>query len=220
MNDDSVPHSSPNRLSDDLLAMSEEIRESDVHLKELMERLKGRVYTLFVVLLSLPFCQPIPLPGISSAFGALIAFLGARYALRHEPWAPKRLLDRIIPQKLFPGLLKAGAKMLRLLEKLMHPRMPWIFDLHTTQILSGTMICVSGILLMLPLPIPTSNLFPSLTVVVLASAISERDGLMYGVGSLLFVFTAAFFALVSFGGFEAGSWIVDWLKGVFPGDPV
>src|SRR5690606_18741994 len=126
------PHPPATRLSDELMAMSEEIRESDVYLKELMERLEGRVYTLFLVLLSLPFCQPIPLPGISTAFGAMIALLGARYALRHEPWVPKRLLDRSIPHKIFPTLLKAGAKMLRIIEKLLHPRISWVFDLHAT----------------------------------------------------------------------------------------
>jgi hypothetical protein len=56
------------------------------------------------------------------------------------------------------------------------------------------------LLLLLPLPIPLSNFFPALTVVLLAAAAMERDGLFFIAGSAAFTVTLAYFGLLAFGG--------------------
>lgn len=184
-----------------------------------MERLEGRVYTLLLVLLSLPFCQPIALPGLSTPFGVVIALLGMRFAVRRKPWLPQRLLDTMIPAKFLPAVLRAGGRFLGVLERLLHPRGVWIFEFRLTQFFSGCIICFCGLLLLLPLPVPFSNLLPALTVILIAVAMSERDGVILISGGAVFLVTLLFFVGIFVGGAGAAAWVKDTFHGIFePGD--
>ena len=55
-------------------------------------------------------------------------------------------------------------------------------------------------MLLLPLPIPLTNSFPALTVVLLAAGAMERDGLFFLAGCAMFTVTLAYFGLLAFGG--------------------
>lgn len=178
-----------------------------------MTRLEGRVYTLLLVLLSLPFCQPISLPGLSTPFGVIIALLGIRFAFRQKPWLPRKLLHIRIPARVLPAVMRGAAKLLGWLERFLHPRGVRLFDYRITQLGAGLVIAACGLLLLLPLPIPFSNLLPALTVVFLAASFTERDAVMLALGGVAFTLTLAFFALIFFGGVE----FLQWLEGHFDG---
>lgn len=205
------PHHAAKKLSVELIELSQESRESDLTLWHLMERLEGRVYTLFLVLLSIPFCQPIALPGLSTPFGTVIALLGLRFALHQKPWLPQRLLNTRIPTSVLSKLLLAGAKFLSGLEKILHPRLSFVFDFHATQCAIGAIICLCGILLALPLPIPFTNLLPALTVILVSISVTERDGLTLAMGVAVFAVTLAFFGVIFWGGAE----VLHWIQGTF-----
>lgn len=192
---------------------------TDIRLRDLMDRFQGRVYTLFLILLCLPFCQPLALPGLSTPFGVVIAMLGIRFAVKRQPWLPARLLDLPIPAKLLLTIIKAGAKLLGAIERLLRPRASAIFDLRSTQFIGGTVIALCGVLLLLPLPVPLSNLLPALVVILVAASFSERDGVVLGLGMIFFLLTLAFFAAIFFGGAEALMWLKDYVGDYFsPGD--
>lgn len=211
----SLPLHETRKLSVELIALSQESRTADLTLRELMERLEGRVYTLFLVLLSVPFCQPIALPGLSTPFGAVIALLGLRLALRQQPWLPQRLLRTSIPENILSKLFLAGAKLLSGLEKLLHPRLSVVFDFHVTHFAVGAVICLCGILLALPLPIPFTNLLPALTVIFVAISVTERDSVTLGIGAVLFAVTLAFFGVIFWGGVEVIHWLQETLNHFF-----
>jgi hypothetical protein len=173
----------------------------------LVDHLEGRVYTLLLVLLALPFCQPIMLPGLSTPFGMVIALLGLRFALRQHPWLPQRLLKTHLSGKYLPKILHGSARVLGGVEKLLHPRLSFLFEYRLTQFLAGIAVFLSGLMLLLPLPIPFSNMLPALTVVLLASSFSERDGATLGVGLLLFLISLGFIGSILFGGTEAINWL-------------
>ena len=61
---------------------------------------------------------------------------------------------------------------------------------------------LSGILLLLPLPIPLTNSLPALSVVLLAAGAMERDGLFFLAGCAMFTVTLAYFGLLAFGGVQ------------------
>lgn len=202
------PIARPNRLSAELLELSEALKaDKEIRIGDLLIRLEGRVYTLLLVLLSLPFCQPVALPGVSTPFGIVIALLGLRFALRQKPWLPRRTLDWKVPTHVIPVILKACGKLLRALEKLLHPRLSFLFEFPLTQLIVGLTIFACGALLLLPLPVPFSNLLPALTVVLLAASTSERDGVMLMAGGVVFIITLAFFVLLFLGGAEAVLWL-------------
>jgi hypothetical protein len=222
-----VPHnreenlsaSGTKRLSHALREIAASLPGERTRLGDLMDRLQGRVYTLLLVLLSLPFCQPITLPGLSTPFGVVIALLGLRFAFRQHPWLPKRLLKTSIPNRLLHRVLEGSARILNTLEKLLHPRLSWLFGYPFTQFLSGAAICICGLLLLLPLPVPFSNLLPALAVILIAAAMSERDGVMLLAGGGVFAVTLAFFAAIFLGSAGLAAWLHQHFSGWFV-DPV
>jgi hypothetical protein len=86
-------------------------------------------------------------------------------------------------------------------------------DLTLTHRLCGVMILISGLLLLLPLPIPFSNTLPALTIVLVAASLLERDGYAFFAGGLMFLMTLAFFAAI----FLGGAAVVEWLRHSFGG---
>jgi hypothetical protein len=197
----------PRRLSVELQILSDSAEHSDLTMGDLVDRLEGRVYTLLLVILALPFCQPIMLPGLSTPFGMVIALLGLRFALRQHPWLPQRLLKTNLSGKYLPRILHGSARVLGGIEKLLHPRLLFLFDYRLTQFLAGMAVFFSGLMLLLPLPIPFSNMLPSLTVVLVASSFSERDGATLGAGLILFLISLGFIGAIFIGGSEAITWI-------------
>ncbi len=201
------------RLSVRLQGLALGARGADLTLADLIARLGGRVYTLLLVLLSLPFCQPIALPGLSTPFGIVISLLGIRFALRKKPWLPGWLLRTHIPPRFLPAVLQGSARLLGCLERFLHPRGSALFDYRITQVASGLVIFACGLMLLLPLPIPFSNLLPALTIVFVAASVSERDAVILAAGGAVFLASLAFFALIFFGGVE----VVEWLDARFDG---
>ena len=209
------------KLSEEIDGLIASFTEHAVTLREVLGVLRGRAYTLLLLLLALPFCTPIPLPGVSVPFGLTIALIGFRLALRQKPWLPARLLDTAVPSRLFTRMLRGARKLIRFLEHALKPRWIWLVENPVTQHMAGAMILVCGLLMLLPFPIPFSNGLPALTVVLLAAALLERDGYMMIAGLCLFLLTAAFFTALYFGGTEAMGWLTDFAKNLFlpPPDP-
>lgn len=185
-----------------------------------MEVLRGRAYTLLLILIALPFCTPIPLPGLSTPFGLVVAVIGFRLALRQKPWLPRRLLDTTLPPRFFARLLGATHRLVRALEAFLRPRWSGLLEMIAIQHGCGVIVCLSGLLLLLPLPIPFSNGLPALTVVLIGCAILERDGYCAVAGALAFAISLCFFGTIFWGGAEVVGWLRDTVGGiVVPDDP-
>lgn len=192
----------PQRLSAQLRQLADREEHDKLTLGGLMDELQGRVYTLLLLVLALPMCQPVPLPGLSTPFGVAIALLGLRFALSQRPWMPKRLLATKLSGNLFPAVMRRGARVLGVFEKLLHPRMTGVFKFGQTRFLAGAIVCLCGLLLLLPLPIPGTNMLPALTVILTAAAFSERDGYCLIAAGVAFLLTLAFFGAIVWGGAE------------------
>jgi hypothetical protein len=199
---DESPEEKPQRLSEQLRHLAVREEHAELTLGGLMEQLQGRVYTLLLIVLALPMCQPIPLPGLSTPFGVAIALLGLRFAFSRRPWMPRRLLATKLTGNFFPAVMRGGARVLGVFEKLLHPRLVRLFEPAHVRFLAGAVICFCGLLLLLPLPVPGTNMLPALTVILTAAAFSERDGYCLVAAGLVFVATLAFFGALVWGGAE------------------
>ena len=100
---------------------------------------------------------------------------------------------------------------MRGLEVLLKPRLCFLVDYAVLHHFYGAMVCISGLLLLLPLPIPFSNLLPALAVIFLAAALIERDGYFIVAGIVMFLLTLAFFSGIFLGGAAMISWLRDWI---------
>jgi hypothetical protein len=68
-------------FSQELRALTERFADRPVRLSAILEATHGRGFNLLLVLISLPFLTPIPVPGLSTLFGLVVAVIGARLAL-------------------------------------------------------------------------------------------------------------------------------------------
>jgi hypothetical protein len=206
----------PRKLSDEFALILREFEVENVTLREVFVLLHGRGYVLLVMLLALPFCQPIPLPGLSTPLGLVIAIVGVRLALGHKPWLPAKLLDLRLSPKLFARVFELTGKIVRWFERFLRPRMlqvtasPRLEQLHAVPLV----ICAS--LLLLPVPVPFSNVLPAWGVLLICGGLLERDGKFILAGYVATLISVAYFAL--FGSaivytFEkAYAYIVNWLS--------
>lgn len=199
-------------LSAELRELADEFSEQEVSIQRVFDRLESRVYTLFMVLLCIPFCQPIPLPGLSTPFGVILLLLGFYFGLDKHPWIPRRLGALVLPKKFWPAVLRAGSKLLSWIERILRPRLQFLFRLKLTRFLAGTVIMLSGALLLLPMAVPITNTLPAITIILLAVAFPEEDGWMLVLGFVCFLVTVAFFILLFVVGVEVFVWLLNWIR--------
>jgi hypothetical protein len=173
---------------------------------------------MLLVLLTLPFCTPIPMPGFSAPFGLVVAAIGFRLALGQKPWLPQRLLNAELPPRFIPRVLSATCRLARWLERVLRPRWQHVLQWRLVRQVMGTMILICGLLMILPLPIPFSNGLPAMAVLFLAAGTLEEDGYMAVAGGVVFVLTLAFFATILWGGAEVAAWVTQWFADIFKPD--
>lgn len=203
----------PPRFSQELRELADRFAARKVTVGELLEATKGRGYNLLMVLIALPFLTPIPLPGFSIPFGMVVAVIGARLALGQKPWLPQRLLSRELPPGFLAKLVNAAGRVLKFLEWFLRPRLLFLHNHLIYRRLAGVLILISGLYLVLPLPVPFSNGLPGWTVLLISAAALERDGLCFLAGCVMFLVSTAFFALLAFGGVELLGQFRQWITG-------
>ncbi len=164
-------------------------------INQVIAQTEGRGIYLVIIVLSLPFISPIPLIGLSSILGPVIAFLALRLALGRSAWVPRTLGERPLPPGLRQFIGGGGVKSLRWIERFIRPRRSAWMNWRATRIAHCSLIASMALLLALPLPIPFTNSLPTLTVIVMAASMMEADGVTVFVGYALALGTLAYFAL-------------------------
>lgn len=190
-------------FSKELQSLAEKFADRPARLAEILEATHGRGFALLLLFISLPFVVPLPLPGLSTPFGLAIALIGARLALGQKPWLPRRLLEARLPPGMLHKILRAAGRVVRFLELILRPRLVFLHESLVFQKIAGTLIFFSGLMLLLPLPIPLTNLFPAATVVLLAAGSLERDGVCFLLGCAMFTLGIGYFILLWLGGVHA-----------------
>ena len=199
----------PRKLSEELAMILREFEVETVTLREVLGLLHGRGYVLLVLLLALPFCTPVPLPGLSTPFGLIIMLIGGRLAFGAKPWLPARLLDTRLPPKIFAKVFSLTRKIILAFERLLRPRMLWITTPRMQQA-HAIPIVVCAMMLLLPLPIPFSNVVPAWGIMLIAGGLLERDGAFILAGYIATLITIAFFVVIAVFGLEAVDFLWKW----------
>ena len=202
----------PRKLSTELAMILREFEVENVTLREVILLLHGRGYLLLVMLISLPFCTPIPLPGISTPLGLIIAIIGVRLALGAKPWLPARLLDLRLPPAVFIKVFAFTQKIILWFERLLRPRLLWLTASPGLLQLHAIPIVICAALLLLPLPIPFSNTIPAWSIMLIAGGLLERDGKFILAGYVAALLAIAFFAVIAIFGVEAFDFLWQWMK--------
>lgn len=158
-------------------------------IQKILDILSGHGRYFILILLSLPFCQPLQIPGLSTPFGLVIAFLGIRSAFAKKIWLPQKILSKKIPSHTLINLSKKFLWALTKIDRFIHPRLSVLCHGKGMRIVNGLLIALLGIFLALPLPIPFSNLLAAWAIFLLGLGLAEEDGVLIICGYLVSVLT-------------------------------
>lgn len=160
--------------------------------KQLFSILAGKGYAALLILLSLPFCFPVQIPGFSTPFGLTLAFIGLRIAFGRRPWWPKWLLKKEISGKSLQNLVAKAMGFVKDLQKVIKPRLLFLTAHPALYRLNGILVFLLALLLSLPLPIPLTNMLAALPIFCIGLGLLEDDGiaLLTGYGLALVCFGA------------------------------
>lgn len=183
----------PRRLSEEIAQLRKAGAQAPVTLGELVQTLRSRGYIFLILLLSLPFVTPIPLPGLSTPLGLVIVLLALRLVLGGEPWLPRSVLARQIPAGFLDKVGAATERGLRFAERFLRPRWDFLFSFPGALRVHALLLTLAGLVLLLPLPIPFTNSFPAWVLLFGAIAWIERDGLFMAFAYLCAVLGALYF---------------------------
>jgi hypothetical protein len=164
-----------------------------IRLSTLVDRLGNNGHLMLIILLSLPFLQPLPMMGLSTVFGGAIFFVAASLAMGRRPWIPQRFANRELPSETVVRILHAAKKLFEYLERFVRPRGDLFHKHRYMKRLAGIVITVLAFLLALPLPIPGTNLAAALPIALLALGVLEEDGVFVTLGYLSAFLSVAFF---------------------------
>ena len=193
--------SPPGKLSTSLRRLSEETRRGGLSLGEAAAYLHGNTPFLLCAVLALPFCQPVPMVGMSTPFGLALFCLSVGAMLRRCSSLPTRLASVKVPAQVFPSLLKGTSWLVGRVEAVLKPRW-FVLTVAPWRFAWAGLMALSALLLMLPLPVPLSNTFPAATILCFALGMLEDDGLAILGGVFLFLATVVFYTLLTLAGAE------------------
>jgi hypothetical protein len=196
-----VDSTSPHRLSQEIRQLSELCQKQQTTFGDLIEALGTRSSLILSIFLSLPFCLPIPVPGLSCFLGAIIFFLGVWMSLGKVPRLPKIWWNRRVPTHLFGKIFTLGEKTLELVESLVCPRLLALTTPQWSRRLNGLLIAYLGFLLALPYP-PGTNFPPAANIILLSVGVLEEDGVVLLLGYIGIMLNTALFIFVTWFGFE------------------
>lgn len=163
-----------------------------ITVNDLLTRTEGRGLYLVIVLLALPFLTPIPI-GLSLPFGLIITALSFRLRAGESFLLPRRLGGREIPLRVCKLILGGGVRCLRWIEKWIKPRRSAWMGWRIVQSTHAGLLMFLALLLAIPAPIPLTNTFPALAIILIAVSMMEEDGVAIFSGYVMSLVTVGYF---------------------------
>lgn len=187
-----------------LLGMLGQLAQGDANeqitLDQIIDEVEESGFGMMLFVLTLPAFIPIPVGGALS--GPMVALLALQMIIgRHEPWLPRRVLEKGPKRGALETLRRRLAPLLRPLHKLIKPRAGWIFENGISFRFTGMLLLLLSFLL--ALPIPGTNYVFGLSLLLFALAMVERDGWLMIVSWLIGLTLIASAVLLSSQIFEA-----------------
>ena len=182
----------PQSFEESLAALKKRSESEPIYVKTLFETFARRGFPLFIIVLTLPFCQPLQIPGLSTPFGLLIAFLGLRLMFGHKVLLPKKLLNKPLSKEFQEKVLFKSLHFFQKIQRFCHPRLSVLSKNPIMYALNGFLTSFLGLFLALPLPIPLTNLISGWALLLLQFGLLEDDGLFIILSYILTAICAGF----------------------------
>jgi hypothetical protein len=169
-------------LAGDLSRLTVRANGEPITIGAILATLADRGNVVAIILLAAPFVV-IPIPGISTAVGAVVLALSVAVMFSTNPWLPGWVRRKSVSFETLTKLVNGSKRVLKFMQNFMRPRISWLATPKLNW-LHGLSLVAATIALMLPIPIPMNNAPPAVGVLLLALGLLERDGLMLLIGHI------------------------------------
>lgn len=150
-------------------------REVEMSVGALIGRLGDRSFGWALILFGLLNLLPLPI-GSNMLLALPLILVTAQMALgRRTLWLPERLAARRVGRRGFQKLVLRAGPALRPLERIVRPRLPFMFGPAAERSV-GLFLFIVSVAVFLPLPL--SAYLPAVTICLAGIGIVERDGLV------------------------------------------
>lgn len=192
------PKQSLQNSLEEILAFTKD--KEEIQLGQILNILALRGSAAILIILSLPFCIPIQIPGFSTPFGIILCFIGLQLAFAQRLWWPKWILEKNVKSELVNNLVQKTISPLKWVQKILYPRLMILTLNPLFQRLNGLVIFVMALLLSLPLPIPMTNMLAAAPILCIGLALLENDGVFIIIGYILAItYVVVFSSLFLYG---------------------
>lgn len=184
-----IPDQNRSKTSDVIASLIQSIPNQDITLRALVDRLADRTFGLLLILISIFNI----LPFFSILGGLLIISIGIQMSVgRKTVWIPRFILDKTLPADKVRSVMRSFEPKVRYFEQYIRPRM-LASEAPIVDRINGLVIASLGIII--SLPIPLTNILPSLVVMIMGLALAERDGVLQIVSAILGISAMALFTI-------------------------
>ncbi len=169
----------PRRLSQVFAKITSDAGER-VTIASILDALGDRSFAALLVMFAIFNLIPLPPPSSAVLGLPLLVVAGQLTWGSKRAWLPKFMAEKSISAEQFRAIMDRVIPRLVQLEKLIRPRY-WPFWRKRGDRIIGTMSFLLATIV--TLPIPLGNWLPAFSVALLGLALSERDGILFGIGS-------------------------------------
>ncbi|WEX11429.1 exopolysaccharide biosynthesis protein [Chelativorans sp. AA-79] len=167
--------------------------ETAITVEQLRDALGDRSFATLLVFFALINMLPLP-PGSTLVLGVPLLLVSVQMVLgRSTVWLPRPILTKSVGAEQFRHMIGKVVPKIKWLERLVRPRY-WPFAHGQVERAVG--LCALLLATIVTLPIPLGNWFPALSCAILGLALSERDGLLLGIGVVIGLLSLAVIALL------------------------
>jgi|GEM_PF-528191 len=155
-------------------------------------------FAVALIVLCLPFLQPISLGPLSTIGGLALATLGWQLARGDaRPWLPVTLANARLDRAQWVQLADSADKVLAWAGHVVRPRLSGWTRGRRGRRTAGALIITAGLMLAVPVAgIPFNNTLPALAIICAAFALLGEDGWMFFFAVGWLIATVAYFVLL------------------------
>lgn len=167
--------------------------KGDISLGHIRDSMGNRSFAPLLVLFAAFNLLPLP-PGASAILGLPLLVVSAQMAYgSKQAWLPRFIMDRSLSADQFRTVMEWIIPRLMRLEQTIRPRY-WPFWRKQGDRVIGIIALILAIAI--TLPIPLGNWLPAFATTLLGLALSERDGILFAIGSAVGLASLAVITLV------------------------
>lgn len=151
-------------------------KSKTIQLAYLVEHFKGRLFGGLLLILSILALLPV----VSFISGIIIIIVGAQMLLGFAvPALPRFIMQQKVDKQSFESFVSVVIPWLIKSERFIRPRWLFLANSLSQRLLGGLIVMLAVVSLM---PLPFSNMPPSIALILLSLGILERDGVLVSFG--------------------------------------